>query len=214
MQDTNPTRWVTAEALKALAAARKAAGDIFGALELADWTAGTLSHEQRVHASSRLCALGFIKHSPQVVEGERVDVYTVTLEGAAAIEAAGAGKVRKSGPKSTRGPDTPDPRAFSSRLWALMRVRRMLTPGEAADTLCDAGDGDHDKRRATARKCLRRWCNAGALAESARRVGGQGTSNGEKRYVLTVDTVAPPRWRKPGPDVRQAAATEPRGATQ
>lgn len=202
MTDTAPvhattTRWVTAEALKALAAQRKAAGDSFGATELADWTRHALTPEQRVHASSRLCALGFVLHSVEVVEGQRVDLYLVTPEGAAAIEAARAGHVRKSGPKTTRGPDTPDPHAFSTRLWALMRLRKMLTPSQAAETLCDAGDGDFDKRRATARKCLRRWCNAGALAESARRIGAQGCNNGEKRYVLITDSVAPPRWRKP-----------------
>lgn len=205
----NTTRWVTAEALRALAVHdRGEKGRQFRADQLAGWTVKTLTPEQRVHASTRLCALGFVHHQVMVLAGERVDLYTVTAEGAAAIEAARQGHVRKSGPKTTRGPKAVDPHAFSTRLWDLMRLRKMLTPLEAAETLCDAGDGDFEKRRATARKCLRRWCNAGALAEGARRVGAVGSSNGDKRYVLLKDSVQPPRWRKPA----TKAMSEPAGA--
>ena len=191
------TKWVTATVLQALAAQQQTAGSEFLENDLADWTQGSLTHEQRVHASSRLCALGFVKHRAAMVEGDRHDVYTVTPEGAAAIEAAAGGYVRKSGPKTTRKGNPVDPHAFSSRLWMLLRIRKMITPRQAAETLCDAGDEDFDTRRATARKCLRRWANAGALQESAKRVGVDGTSNGDKRYVLVKDSPTPPVWHRP-----------------
>lgn len=205
-EPVNTTRWVTAEVLLVLAMRAYKARDQFAAGQLAAWTARTLTPEQRVHASSRLCALGFVKHRVVIVGADRVDMYTVTAEGEAAILAAQQGHVRKSGPKTTRGPKAVDPHAFSTRLWDLMRLRKMLTPLEAAETLCDAGDGDFEKRRATARKCLRRWCNAGALAEGARRVGAVGSSNGDKRYVLLKDSVQPPRWRKPATKANAATA--------
>lgn len=205
-------RWVTAEVLHTLAhwpfMGALHDGCEFAAHELQSALRQRITEEQRVHATTRLCALGFVKHRIDSDGRKRVDVYTVTAEGAAAIEAARQGHVRKSGPKTTRKPNPVDPHAFSTRLWDLMRLRKMLTPAEAAETLCDAGDDDFEKRRATARKCLRRWCNAGALAEGARRVGAAGSSNGDKRYVLLKDSVQPPRWRKPA----TKAMSEPAGA--
>lgn len=195
------TTWVTAEVLKTLSARTPAltAGSQFTSFDLAEWTAGALTPEQRVHASSRLCALDFLRHSVELIkDAQRADVYRVTLAGAAAIEAARTGHVRKSGPKGERAPNPVKPNAFATRLWHLLRIRKMLTPAEGAELLTDAGDDPtaYERRRATARKCLRRWCDAGALTESARRIGPSGHSNGDKRYVLIVDSVEPPRWRQ------------------
>lgn len=200
------TRWVTAAALQALADFVLRAGDQFTAGQLQAWLGADVTPEQRVHATSRLCALQFVKHQVVVVGDERVDQYTVTPEGQAAIIAAAEGQVRKSGPKSTRKPNPVDPQAFSSRLWQLLRIRKMLTARQAAETLCDAGAGDFDTRRATARTFFRRWASTGALEESAKRVGAQGNSNGDKRYVLVKDSPTPPAWRKAKHQAKQGGA--------
>lgn len=199
-----PVRWVTATVLAALAQRHLVAGSEFTAPMLAGWVQPPLTTEQRVHASSRLCALGFLRHR-MVVEGDdRLDIYTLTPDGQVAVEAAAAGQVRKSGPKGSRKPNVPSPDAFSTRLWNLMRIRKMLTPAEGAELLGNAGDEDFERRRATARKCLRRWANAGALQESVRRVGGGGQSNGDKRYVLVKDSTLPPNWHQANKPARKA----------
>ena len=210
MSEGNSKRtWVTAEALKALAARPLSAGSQFTAGQLAQWTEGALTPEQRVHASTRLCALKFVWHNVEVIADERVHVYTVTPDGCAAVQAARLGHVRKSGPKTSRQPNPVKATAFSSRLWQLLRIRKMITPREAAATLCDAGGNDFERRRDTARKCLRRWASTGALAEGRLRLGAEGNSNGDKRYVLVVDSAEPPKWRKP----KHAAATSNGGQT-
>jgi hypothetical protein len=194
------TRWVTASALKALAAQRKRAGEEFTAGELALWTRSELTPDQRVHASTRLCGLGFVRHHAEIILGERVDVYTITDDGAAAIQAAAQGEVRKSGPKDTRAPNPVRPDDLSSRLWTLLRMRKVLDTDAAARTLCDAGD-DFERMRATVGKTLRRWEMAvpDAVQASQRRVpvaGQSKMSNGAKRYVLVKDLgPTPPRWR-------------------
>lgn len=188
-------RWVTAEVLAALAARGLGAGAQFTAAELDAWT--TLAPTQRVHATTLLCALGFVRHRIEQLRAgvpERADVYTLTPDGAAAVAAAAQGRARKSGPKAAHGKGrTLQPHSVSARLWALLRVRRKLDSESAAATLCDAGQ-DYARMRATIAKTLRRWAAAGAVQESARRVGAQGTSNGFKSYVLVVDALQPPRW--------------------
>jgi hypothetical protein len=196
-----PVRWVTATVLAALAERHLVAGSEFTAAQLATWVQPPLTAEQRVHASSRLCSLGFLRHRMELQADVQVDIYALTPDGQQAVEAAAAGQVRKSGPKGSRKPSAPPADAFSTRLWNLMRIRKMLTPAEGAELLGNAGDDDFERRRATARKCLRRWANAGALQESVRRVGAGGQSNGDKRYVLVKDSTLPPNWHqatKPG----------------
>lgn len=189
---TTPPRWVTAAVLQALAQRNAAAGNEFTAAQLDQWLAGALKPAQRVHATTRLCALGFLRHCVIIVDGGRVDMYTVTAEGAAAVRAAGSGQVRKSGPKAPHGKrHALPPQSLSARLWALLRMRTMLDAESATATLCDAG-GDFERTRASVRRYLRRWADAGAVAESARRVNAQGTSNGFKRFVLVADAPQPP----------------------
>ena len=216
---TAPTRWVTAAALEALVENDIVCpGENFTASDLAKWTRGTLHHTQRVHASSRLCALGFVAHSiTRDASGlEQVDVYTLTIDGACAVKAAAEGHVRKSGPKGARTPNPVDQQALASRLWQMVRMRGMVDSDAAARLLCDAGDDDQFRRmRDSIRRYLRRWCNAGSLAEAARRVrsdSAPATSNGSKRYVLVVDSQEPPKWwpkaqgRAQGNDAAGAAA--------
>jgi len=189
---SEPTRWVTAAVLQALATQQLVQGDVFSVRQLDDWLAGAITAEQRVHATTRLCALGFLRHRTRIVDGARVDGYTLNAEGAAAVREAAAGKVRKSGPKAPHGKrHALDPQSLSARLWALLRMRRMLDADSAASTLCDAGD-DFERTRASIRRYLRRWADAGAVQESARRINAQGTSNGLKRFVLVADAPQPP----------------------
>lgn len=200
-----PARWVTATALKELGLHVHRTGAVVKATELAEWTSSTLTHEQRVHASSRLCALRFLQHSVVIIDGQRHDVYTVTAEGLAAMQAAVAGHVRKSGPKGSRAPNPTNPEALATRLWHLVRLRKVIEVDTAAETLCDAGDDDYARVRSTVARTLRRWELAGALTAGAKRVrraGDSATSNGAKRYALVRDSVEPPRWR---PIVKAAA---------
>lgn len=196
---TPTTRWVTAAVLQVLADHQYREGHKFLAGQLAAWTAGVLTPEQRVHATSRLCALGFVDHEVFVMNGERVDHYTVTADGAAAIQAAAQGYVRKSGPKGSRSPNPVREDALTTRLWALVRLRKIIDSEDAARTLCDAGEQDFERVRATVRKTLRRWELAEALQAASRLIKRRGdapSSNGNKRYVLVRDSVEPPRWRQ------------------
>lgn len=184
------TRWVSAEALAALAARGLVEGDEFSAAELAAWTG--LPPEQRVHASSRLCQLGFVRHRVRQVP-ERDDRYTLTASGAAAVAAAARGQVHTSGPRGPHGKARPLPAdSLTARLWALLRMRRVLDSESAASTLCDAG-ADYARMRESIARTLRRWAAAGAVQVSKRRVHAQGTSSGFKVYVLVDDAVQPPR---------------------
>lgn len=189
-------RWVTATVLRELGLRAQRPGAKFTATELAAWTAGTLSQEQRVHASSRLCALKFVQHSVAVVDGDRHDVYTVTPDGWAAMQAAVGGHVRKSGPKGTRKPNPINPDSLAARLWSLVRLRKIVEVDTAAQTLCDAGDDEYARVHETVARTLRRWEQCGALQGAAKRVKRDvARSNGTKRYVLVVDSLEPPRWR-------------------
>lgn len=196
--------WVTGITLQALArSGATAAGQQFTARQLHGFLRGALKPEQRVHATTRLCSLGFLQHKAQL---EEVDghlqpgsLYTITTEGAQAIAAAAAGHVHKSGPRGPRerGKALP-PGSLADRLWKLVRVRKVIDSETAARTLCDAGDPDAFRRtRDTCARTLRHWELAGALQAAARRVAVAGqarTSNGNKRYVLITDAPQPPRW--------------------
>lgn len=194
------TTWVTAAALRALAEHTIVEGGMFTAPQLAEWTREALTPEQRVNASTRLCALGFVRHQVRVLDGERTDCYTVTPDGAAAIEAAAMGTVHKSGPKGSRKPNPVKPEALATRLWNLVRLRKIVDSDAAARTLCTAGEQEFERVRATVRRTLRRWELAGALQAGAKRVPTEGqapTSNGSKRYVLVKDSgPTPPAWRQ------------------
>lgn len=192
------TRWVTAALLEVLARHVIVEGGCVTARQLADWTAEVLTPEQRVHATSRMCALEFFTHHMALEDGDRADVYTLTAAGAAAVASAAGGYVRKSGPKGSRKPNPVDPDALSTKLWRLVRLRKVVDSDSAARTLCDAGEDDFERVRATVRRTLRRWELAGALTAGSRlikRRDDPASSNGNKRYVLLVDSVEPPRWR-------------------
>lgn len=208
-----PVRWVTAEVLLLLHAHQcGVAGTVFTNLDLARWVGKRLTADQRVHATSRLCALDFLQAKLQLVNDGPTTVYTVTAEGAIAIAEAGAGKVRKSGPKTTRRGPPPKQGSLAARLWALVRVRRIVDSDSAAQTLCDAGAGDFASLRATVAKTLRRWELAGALAPRAKRINVAGqpqSSNGVKGYVLLQDAPRPPKWTA----AAKAAAAAARAAT-
>lgn len=196
--DEQPVRWVTAAALLALARLAPTAGSEFTAVQLAARTRGQLSDAQRVHATTRLCFLGFLRHRVGYVANDRADLYTVTPEGAAAIAAASAGQVRKSGPRPGRAQNPVKPTSLTARLWKLLCMRQMLDAESAARVLCDAGDAAVFKRtQASIARTLRRWGQADIVSESRCRVGAVGTSNGFIRYVLKAEPgPTAPRWRQ------------------
>ncbi len=210
-------KWVTAEALLTLGAIElDRAGQQFTAQDLADWTRLALTPTQRVHATSRLCALGFVQYElkmmmdPKSGQMLRTDLYTLTAEGSAAVKAAVAGHVRKSGPKGERKSNPVDPHALSSRVWSLIRMRRVVDSDSLAATLSNAGDDKlaYARTRASVQRYLQRWTEVGALEKSVKRMrtGGQAlTSNGVVRYVLIMDSATPPKWH---------AATEARASAR
>lgn len=207
------TRWVTAALLDALARYCVVEGGMLTAPQLAEWTQATLTPQQRVHATTRLCALEFMTHSVRIIGGERVDCYLVTAAGAQAIEQAATGLVRKSGPKTTREPNPVRATDLSTRLWALLRMRRKLDTDDAARTLCTAGEQDFARVRETVARTLRRWELAGAIEAAKKRIkraGDAPSSNGSKAYVLVHDSgPTPPRWRQA---LKSARATAQGGA--
>lgn len=77
----------------------------------------------------------------------------------------------------------PDPNALSTRLWALLRLRRTLTSDEAACTLVDAGSREFRAAQKQLGGYLRAWAILvpDVVQVSAKRVGGC------KRYVLVKD---------------------------
>ncbi|XHS78517.1 hypothetical protein ACFJGW_00670 [Burkholderiaceae bacterium UC74_6] len=194
--------WVMATALSALATAGLIkTGARFDSNQLASWTAGQLKPKQRNNATSQMIKAGLLQFDQRKGEqlGETVVHYQLTAEGAQAVKAASEGYVRKSGPKGERAPNPIDPQSLTARLWRLVKMRRIVDTDSATETLANAGEGDFKSMRHTVAKYLRRWCDAGALTESAKRVPGKGSSNGFKRYVLREDwrnSAEPPRWRQ------------------
>jgi len=211
-----PVRWVTAHVLARLAATGCVAGSRFTSLWLASAVDGYgISTEQRQHATGQMLKLGFLKHRVAVIAGERCVDYTVTEEGAQAIAQAAAGLVRKSGPKGSRKPSPVRPEALATRLWNLVRMRQVVDSDACTQLLCNAGEQEFKRVRATVQKTLRRWELAGALQAGERRVqvpGQPPSSNGNKRYVLVKDSPLPPAWSPVLKQARQAAQAAQEGA--
>lgn len=213
--------WPTAAVLACLVEhAINAAGHQFTAGQLDAWLAQgkSLTLQQRINATTRLCGLGFVQHQVTTQDNggtlDRVDLYTLTAAGAEAVRSAAAGYVRKSGPKGSRAPNPVRATDLASRLWYVLRMRKQIDANAAALLLCDAAADDFDRARATIACTLRRWEVAGALAPAARRVHGAGDSkhsNGFKRYVLVQDSPQPPRWTAAA---KAAKAAKARQATQ
>jgi hypothetical protein len=112
--------------------------------------------------------------------------YIVTAEGRAA--ATGAMQARERTNKVLR--DVQAPGTYASRVYGLLRARRVLAAPDAAATLIDAGE---DVKAATERaaQLLRTWSQMfpHALQASAKRI------DGATRYVLLKELgeVPPPR---------------------
>lgn len=182
-------RWTTGAVLQALGGHGLGMGDSFRSGELAEWMP-RMKREQRWEVTKRLADQGLLKARMHYVDNfaTREGIYTITAAGAAAIEAAMAGELPRSGPKGTHPshvrPAAPD--SFAARLWALLRMRQVIDSETAACTLVDAGE-DVKKARRKANHYLRNWCAIGVITESAQRVNQVGNSNGNKRYVLTND---------------------------
>lgn len=178
-------RWIASQVLQALAslAPRKGDtftnGDLFRALP-----AVPASRVERGRA--KLVSAGLVASKRTIAAGQPLYVYTVTADGAAAIQAAAQGAMLLCGNRSQR---PAEPGTLRARLWALLRIRQVLDAEEAASLLCDAG-GNHTGMRAQCSDLLRLWAKAGHLQISAKQ--GQ---QGRKRYVMSQGSPAsaPPR---------------------
>lgn len=171
-------RWVTSEVLRALVRLAPTAGNRFTKPVLAAHTPD-LSETSRQRAITKLLGLGFITHKRALADDATRSIYTVTADGAAAIAAAGQGAMLMPGAHQAK-PAAPG--TLRARLWALMRIRKVLGADEAVQLLADAGDRAFISKRNKANECLRRWQLAGVLQLSAQ-VGPRG----QKRYVLVAD---------------------------
>lgn len=171
-------RWVTSIALRALGQLAPKKGDTFTADALAIHTP-ELSAARRRRAITKLLGLQFIAYKRHLVGQAALSIYTVTADGAAAIAAAGQGAMLMPGAQLAK-PAAPG--SLRARLWALVRIRKVLGADEAVQLLADAGDPAYISKRNKANECLRRWQLAGVLQLSAQ-VGPKG----QKRYVLVTD---------------------------
>ncbi len=185
--------WITGPTLAALAARGLRERDTFTSADLMVWVPQLKGKPNAWSASKPLVEMGFVTATTRLSDNaESQGVYTVTKSGAAAILAAGSGRQLKSGPKGPHGKNRAiQAGAFISRLWALLRARRMLDSETAAATLVDAGRDDEVRKAAgTAKRYFHRWAQIGVVKESARRL-----PNGCKRYVLVRDVgPVPPAW--------------------
>lgn len=172
-------RWVASALLRALAALAPRAGQRFTGPALAA-SLPELPANRRANGTRRLVALGFVTHARSLVEGRPVYTYTVTPEGAAAIAAAASGAVLMGGRQGTLAAK---PGTLRARLWALLRMRRVLDAESATRLLCDAGDSSFVSKRNHINEFLRRWRDAGVVDLSTA-IGPRG----QKRYVLVVDS--------------------------
>lgn len=170
--------WVTSIVLRALAQLAPKKGNTFCADDLAA-RAPELSAARCRRAITKMLDLQFITYKRRLVGQVAQSVYTVTADGAAAIAAAGQGAMLMSGAHQAK-PAAPG--TLRARLWALMRIRKVLGADEAVQLLADAGDRAFISKRNKANECLRRWQLAGVLQLSAQ-VGPRG----QKRYVLVAD---------------------------
>jgi DNA-binding MarR family transcriptional regulator len=175
----NSERWVASALLRALATLAPCAGQRFTGPALAA-SLPDLPARRRANGTRRLVALGFVTHARSLVDGRPVYTYTVTPEGAAAIAAAASGAVLMAGRQGTLAAR---PGTLRARLWALLRMRRVLDAETAARLLCDAGDSSFVSKRNRINEFMRRWRDAGVVDLSAA-IGPRG----QKRYVLLADS--------------------------
>ena len=136
---------------------------------------------------TKLVAAGFATSKRTIAgNGLPLYVYTVTAEGAAAIQAAAQGAMLLCGNRANR---PAKPGTLRDRLWKLLRIRQVLDADEAATLLCNAGD-NHTSMRAQCNDLMRLWAAGGHLQVSAK-VGKQQ----RKRYVMPAGAPAsaPPR---------------------
>lgn len=110
------------------------------------------------------------------------------------------------------GGKAPDPKALSTRLWALLRLRKVLTSEEGAETLIDAGSRDFAAAQKQIAGYLRAWAR---LVPDHVQVGARPV-NGAKRYVMVKDGGANPPPTKataePLVPAPKAKATSPKEA--
>jgi hypothetical protein len=181
-------RWITSALLRALVTLAPAAGNRFTMPQLAAALADVPA-VRRQRGITKLLGLRFITYRRQLVDGVSTCVYIVTPDGAAAIAAAGQGAMLMPGAHQAKQPAKG---TLRHRLWALIRIRKVLDAEEAVKLLADAGDPAYISKRNKANECLRRWAQAGALQLSAK-VGPKG----QKRYVLLTDSPEVPAFITP-----------------
>lgn len=183
-----PQYWHIVEALLALH--KQAKGGKVPAFNRADLRAW--SDKIRARPTSAQLALDHMERSGFV---RRVKVepgkakqgmcsYAATPEGMAAAKAAYDSW--KHAALSAAGAKASRPRqaaAFAARLWSLLRMRKSITPPEAAATLVDAGD-NVATATGTASQYLRSWS---AGHPEAIQISKQRGARGALRYVLVKD---------------------------
>jgi hypothetical protein len=184
--------WSSTELLLALAKLVPKVGQRITSAELAA-AVPHLRAEQRMRATTRLGTMGFLVHKVVLVKGESVHTFTVTDDGLAAIEAAQSGWRITSG---KRGPRAPRPGSVAARVWALLRIRKVLDADSAAQLLCNAEDGNYRNVRETARIAMARWAADGVLSISHQPIVTGFGGPPRKRYVLVKDPgPMPPAWQ-------------------
>lgn len=179
-----PTSWYVVPALAALAQHVSAKNPSVNAVQLAAWTdsdqleftSGTAAMALSTLQRNGWCTIPGGRRRPNNLVTE----YLVTPIGLQA--ALMAWRSMPNGP-------VPDKDELSTRLWNLLRIRRRLTPEEAAETLVDA-DADFAAKKKRIGALMAAWAKHAptAVTTGLKREGGQ------IRYVLTEDCG---RWPAP-----------------
>lgn len=184
-----PQYWYMIEALVALGRHQRSAATTFTRADLIAWSEKLKDRRTAAQmALDHLALSGLVRRvtrsegAPPVKQGSWC--YRLTTEGMAAAKEAY--KAWKHQALSAAGAKASRPRSsvsFGSRLWALFRMRKTLSPAEAAATLVDAG-ANVARATNTASQYLRRWSQ---MHPEAIQVSKQRATKGAFRFVLVQD---------------------------
>ncbi|HSW16669.1 MAG TPA: hypothetical protein VLJ86_05545 [Ramlibacter sp.] len=186
-----PQYWYIVEALLTLARVQRQRTRTFTRADLIAWSP---RFQQRTTgaqlALDHLAAAGLVRRIT-VKDGAQPDkkgawTYVLTPEGAAAGKAACDAHKHAALSAAAKKGVAMRPRlkgTFAAKLWALLRLRQVLTAPEAAATLVDAG-GNVAVATSTASKYLLLWTQ---LRPDAIQISGQKLKCNTNRFVLIKD---------------------------
>jgi hypothetical protein len=184
----NRQPWFVMAALRGIGRHVKTTTQPFGASEVASWDAAfsDTKPEARGLALVRIALEKLEFHelvARHVPQRDTILRPLVTLPPQWLLTPRGLATCRSVLREQPRSKKAPNPNALSTRLWALLRLRKMLTAEEGAATLIDAGTRDFAAAQHQIAGYLRVWAQLlpKVIQVSAKPV------NGSKRYVMVKE---------------------------